>query len=184
MQRTSAIVVLGCFAALASGPAWALDPGKVMYVGGTVSSLPPGNQEGSLDFSAAAAMFFVAAKGGGTVAVQWKTVQDLEYGPQIPAQWKKKSRSLPALPLLPKKGRKHYVTIGYKDATSADQALVFELGDQVIRRTLTVLKEKSGKPLTCQDEQSGQELGDICSSVLPPPTPEPGKEPEKKPEKN
>ena len=179
MQRTSAIVILGCFAALASGPVWALDPGKVMYVGGTVSSLPPGNVEGSLDFSAAAAMFFVAAKGGSTVAVQWKTIQDLEYGPQIPLQWKKKSRSLPALPLLSKKGRKHYVTIGYKDSAGAEQAVVFELGDQIIRRTLTVLKEKSGKRLTCQDEQTGQELGDICSSVLPPPP-----EPEKKPEKN
>ena len=179
MQRTPAIAVLVCIAPFASGPAWALDPRKAMYVGGTVSSLPPGNVEGSLDFSAAAAMFFVAAKGGGTVAVQWKTIQDLEYGPQIPLQWKKKSRSLPALPLLPKKGRKHYVTIGYKDSAGAEQAVVFELGDQIIRRTLTVLKEKSGKRLTCQDEQTGQELGDICSSVLPPPP-----EPEKKPEKN
>src|SRR6266540_7189500 len=111
VQRTPAIAVLVCIAPFASGPAWALDPRKAMYVGGTVSSLPPGNVEGSLDFSAAAAMFFVAAKGGGTVAVQWKTIQNLEYGPQIPLQWKKKSRSLPALPLLSKKGRKHYVTI-------------------------------------------------------------------------
>jgi hypothetical protein len=150
-----------------------------MYVGGTVSSLPPGKVEGSLDFSAAAAMFFVAAKGGSSVAVQWKTIQDLEYGPQVPPRWKA-AKSLASLPsFLSKKTRKHYITIGYKDSAGGDQAVVFELGDEIIRRTLTVLKEKSGKPLTCQDEQTGQELGDICSSVLPPPP-----EPEKKPEKN
>ena len=174
MQRTPAIAVLVCIAPFASGPAWALDPRKAMYVGGTVSSLPPGRVEGSLDFSAAAAMFFVAAKGGDSVAVQWKSIRDLEYGPRVPPRWKT-AKSLTSLPsFLSKKGRKHYVTIGYKDSAGADQAVVFELGDEIIRRTLTALKDKSGKPLTCQDEQTGQELGDICSSVLPPET-EPGK---------
>jgi len=177
VQRTPAIVILLCIAPFASGPVWALDPRKAMYVGGTVSSLPPGRVEGSLDFSAAAAMSFVAAKDGSSVAVQWKSIQDLEYGPQVPPRWKA-ARSLTSLPsFMSKKGRKHYVTIGYKDFAGADQAVVFELGDQIIRRTLTALKDKSGRPLTCQDELAGKELGDICSSVLPP-------EPEKKPEKN
>ena len=88
MQRTPAIAILLCMAVLASGPAWALDPHKAMYVGGTVSSLPPGRVEGSLDFSGAAAMSFVAAKDGSSVAVQWKSIQDLEYGPQVPPRWK------------------------------------------------------------------------------------------------
>ena len=177
MQKTTAIAMLLCIATFASGPVWALDPHKAMYVGGTVSSLPPGRVEGSLDCSAAAAMSFVAAKDGSSVGVQWKSIQDLEYGPQVPPRWKA-AKSLASLPsFMSKKGRKHYVTIGYKDFAGADQAVVFELGDQIIRRTLTALKDKSGKPLTCQDELTGKELGDICSSVLPPP------EPEKKPEK-
>jgi hypothetical protein len=177
VQRTRAIAILLCIAPFASGPAWALDPRKAMYVGGTVSSLPSGRVEGSLDFSAAAAMFFVAAKSGTSVAVQWKSIQDLEYGPQVPARWKA-AKSMTSMPsFLSKKGRKHYVTIGYKDHVGAEQAVVFELGDEIIRRTLTALKEKSGKPLTCQDELAGKELGDVCSSVLPP-------EPEKKPEKD
>ncbi len=175
MQRTPAITMLVCILPLATGPAWALDPRRAMYVGGTVSSLPPGRVEGSLDFSAAAAMFFVAAKGGSSVAVQWKSIQDLEYGPRVPPRWKT-AKSLTSLPsFLSKKTRKHYVTISYKDSAGTDQAVVFELGDEIIRRTLTALKDKSGKRLTCQDEQTGQELGDVCSSVLPPET-----EPEKK----
>jgi hypothetical protein len=181
MQRTPAIAILLCMAPFASGPAWALDPSKAMYVGGTVASLPPGRVEGSLDSSAAAAIFFVAAKSGANVAVQWKSIQDLEYGPQVPARWKA-AKSMTSMPsFLSKKGRKHYVTIGYKDFAGADQAVVFELGDAIIRRTLTALKEKSGKPLTCQDELAGKELGNICSSVLPP---EPQNEPEKKPDKS
>jgi hypothetical protein len=181
VQRTPAIAILLCFAALASGLAWALDPNKAMYVGGTVSSLPPGRVEGSLDCGGAAAMFFVAAKSGANVAVQWKAIQDLEYGPQVPARWKA-AKSMTSLPsFLSKKGRKHYVTIGYKDFAGADQAVVFELGDAITRRTLTALKDRSGKPLTCQDEVAGKELGNICSSVLPP---EPENEPEKKPDKS
>jgi hypothetical protein len=184
VQKTPAIAMLLCIAPFASGPVWALDPHKAMYVGGTVSSLPPGRVEGSLDFSGAAAMSFIAAKDGSSVSVQWKSIQDLEYGPQVPPRWKA-AKSLKSLPsFMSKKSRKHYITIGYKDFAGADQAVVFELGDQIIRRTLTALKDKSGKPLTCQDELTGKELGDICSSVLPPPEPEPGKEPEKKPEKN
>lgn len=181
MKRIPTIATILCIASFASGPAWALDPRKAMYVGGTVSSLPSGGVEGSLDCSAAAAIFFVAAKSGTNVAVQWKAIQDLEYGPQVPARWKA-AKSMTSLPsFLSKKGRKHYVTIGYKDFAGADQAVVFELGDELIRHTLGALKDKSGKPLTCQDELAGKELGDICSSVLPP---APANEPEKKPQKN
>lgn len=177
MKRTPAIEMLLCIATFASGPAWALDPRKAMYVGGTVSSLPPGRVEGSLDCGGAAAMSFVAVKDGSSVAVQWKSIQDLEYGPRVPPRWKA-AKSLASLPsFMSKKGRKRYVTIGYKDYAGADQAVVFELGDEIIRRTLTALKDKSGRPLTCQDELVGKELGDVCSSVLPP-------EPEKKPEKS
>jgi hypothetical protein len=181
VQKTTAIAMLLCIAPFGSGPVWALDPHKAMYVGGTVSSLPPGRVEGSLDFGGAAAMSFVAVKDGASVSVQWKAIQDLEYGPQVPQKWKaaKSMKSLPSF--MSKKGRKHYVTIGYKDFAGADQAVVFELGDAIIRRTLTALKEKSGKPLTCQDELAGKELGNICSSVLPP---EPQNEPEKKPDKS
>jgi hypothetical protein len=83
---------------------------------------------------------------------------------------------LTSMPSFMSKRRKHCVAIGYKDFAGRRRPSSSSWAT-IIRRTLTALKDKSGKPLTCQDDLAAKELGDVCSSVLPP-------EPEKKPEKD
>lgn len=57
------------------------------------------------------------------------------------------------LALLSKK-RKHFVTIGYKDAEDKDQVAVFELGKDIVRTTLAVLEARSGKKIEYQDKEA------------------------------
>lgn len=56
--------------------------------------------------------------------------------------------------LLFSKKRKHFVTIGYKDEEGKEQVAVFELGKGIVRTTLPILKARSGKEITYQDEEA------------------------------
>jgi hypothetical protein len=56
--------------------------------------------------------------------------------------------------LLFSKKRKHYVTIGYKDADDKEQAAVFEIGKDIIRISLANLEARSGKTITYQDDEA------------------------------
>ncbi len=57
------------------------------------------------------------------------------------------------LGLLSKK-RKHYVTIGYKDAAGEEQVVVLELGKDIVRATLAILERRSGKKIEYQDKEA------------------------------
>ncbi|MBL8195107.1 MAG: hypothetical protein JNM06_15035 [Blastocatellia bacterium] len=52
------------------------------------------------------------------------------------------------------KKRKHYVTIGYKDAEDKDQVAVIEVGKDIIRTTLSILETRSGKKIEYQDKEA------------------------------
>ena len=56
--------------------------------------------------------------------------------------------------LLTPSNRRHYLTITYVDAHCRTQVLMLELGDEVVRRTLTSLERRSGKPIEFRDEES------------------------------
>lgn len=56
--------------------------------------------------------------------------------------------------LLFSKKRKHFVTIGYKDAEEKEQVAVFELGKDIVRTTLPILEARSGKKIEYQDEEA------------------------------
>ena len=56
--------------------------------------------------------------------------------------------------LLFSKQRKHFITIGYKDAEGKDQVAVFELGKDIVRTTLPIIETRSGKKIEYQDEEA------------------------------
>ena len=56
--------------------------------------------------------------------------------------------------LLFSKKRKHYLTINFKDAAGKDQAVVFELGKEIVRTTLAILEARTGKQIQYQDEEA------------------------------
>src|SRR6185437_14418628 len=92
-------------------------------------------------------------------AIPYAQIIDLEYG-------QKAGRRIGAavattvllgpiglLALFSKK-RKHFLTVGYKDADAKDQVAVLELGKDIIRATLPIVETRSGKKVTYQDDEA------------------------------
>lgn len=144
---------------------WAVGKDKAKFMGGTVASVPE-KAEGRIDVTDASNMIFRAEKGG-TVQVPWQKVQAIEYGQRVSRRWKT------AIFLTPwavfSKGRKHMVTVTYKDEADADQAAVFEFGKDVYRTALAALKAKSGQSIACQDEEARKHFGGGCTVMAPEP---------------
>lgn len=94
-----------------------------------------------------------------TYSIPYDRILDIEYG-------QKAGRRVGAaiatailltpigLFLLFSKKRKHYVTIGYKDAEDKEQVAVFELDKNIVRTTLPILETRSGKKIEYQDEEA------------------------------
>jgi len=57
------------------------------------------------------------------------------------------------------KKRNHYLTISFKDLEGKEQAVVFELGKDIVRTTLKVLQVRSGKEIHFQDEEAKKSIG-------------------------
>lgn len=132
-------------------PLAAVDGKKAMYVGGTISGLKE-QTEGKLDTSSDTALTFTADKNRGTVTVPWVAISELEYGQNA---GRRVAMAILVSPLaLFSKKRKHYLTVNYKDAEGKDQAVVLELGKDIVRTTLTVVETRSGKEITYQDEDA------------------------------
>jgi hypothetical protein len=163
MRDSRVVAFLLCLALLAPGVCLALGPRRAMYVGGTLSGIPD-KVEGKSDITNVNALVFIGAKGGTTVVVPWASIQELEYGRRIPERWK--ASKLKSVFGLLSRGKKHYVTITYKNAVGVDQAAVFEFGDEIVRPTVATLKTKSGKPLVCQGNEASLQMGGACDSVL------------------
>jgi hypothetical protein len=165
-MRTVFVLAAGVvLSALGAQDAWAVGSNKVKFMGGTVGGVPE-KTEGRVDVTDPTNMVFMGEKGG-TVKVPWQKVQTIEYGQRVSRRWKT------AIFLTPwavfSKGRKHIVTIGFKDAAGVDQAAVFEFGKEVYRTALAALKAKSGKDIACQDEEARKHFGGGCTLAAPEP---------------
>ena len=150
MRRVVAIAVL--LTLIVPSAVLAVGKEKVMYVGGTITSVPE-KTEGRLVTGDEAKMLFVSEKGGSTIEIPYKEVQEIEYGQ------KAGRRVMTAILLSPlalfSKRRRHYMTLSYKDG-GKDQAVVFELGKDIIRQTLAVIEARSGQKVIYQDEEAAK----------------------------
>jgi len=126
-----------------------LDSKKIMYVGGTVTSikeqtegLPSTNDE----------KIFVFTYKDGKLAVPYDRINDLEYGQKA---GRRLGLALTISPwLLFSKKRKHFLTIGYKDENDKQQAAVFEVGKDIVRTTLASMEARTGKKIDYQDDEA------------------------------
>jgi hypothetical protein len=148
MQR---IVATGVLIGVVSTSVLAVDGKKAMYVGGTRTDIKEA-AEGHFDVSSETEMAFTPDKTKTRHALLYSEVTELEYGQ------KAGRRVAVALLVSPiaifSKKRKHYLTINYKDAAGKDQAVVFELGKDVVRTTLAIVEARSGKQIQYQDEEA------------------------------
>ena len=126
-----------------------------MYVGGTVPVAP--KAEGNLATTDDAKMVFVAEKGGGMIEIPWKKIEEAEYGQKVGRRVKTAILLTPLA--LFSKGRKHYLTVTYKDKNDEPQSAVFELGKDTVRTTLAVVEARTGRKVTYQDEEAAKARG-------------------------
>ncbi len=164
MRSSRWLAFLLCLVLSAPGVCLALDARKAMYVGGTAYGLPDGS-EGKTQITGPQAFVFIAEKGA-TLSFPWNSIQGLEYGRRVSRSGK--AAALKSAFGVLSRGEKHYVTVTYRDHVDREQVVIFQFGTEVARPTLVALKQKSGKPLVCQDQEAAGQLGGACDSVLPP----------------
>ncbi len=138
---------------------------KAAYYGGTTKDKDfPGAKElveGNLNTANEKELIFEYKlnKVNKTYSIPYNQIVDIEYG-------QKAGRRVGAaiatavllspvgLFLLFSKKRKHFITIGYKDADDKEQVAVFELGKDIVRTTLPIIEARSGKKIEYQDEDA------------------------------
>jgi hypothetical protein len=123
-----------------------------MYVGGTakIKEMTEGRSSTADD------KFFVFEYKKGkqpiTLKIPYDRVNNLEYGQKA---GRRLGLAIAVSPLaLFSKKRKHYLTIGYLDAADKQEALVFELGKDIIRTTLATVEARTGRKVEFQDEEA------------------------------
>lgn len=133
--------------------AYAVDSDGAAYVGGTASV--PEKTEGRLQTTSATEARFVFK--GGELAIPYSSISSLEYG-QKAGRRVGVAIMVSPVALLSKK-RKHYLTVGFKDAQGTKQGVVFELGKDVVRSSLVTLETRSGKKVEYESEEARKHVG-------------------------
>lgn len=117
---------------------------EVMYVGGTIGL--PEATEGTLDTADAKVLRFSSPKG--KFDIPYEGVTSIEYG-------QKAGRRLGVALVITvwalfSKKRKHFLTVGFKDAEEKPQGVVLELPKGTPKSIITVLEARTG--LKCEYE--------------------------------
>jgi len=118
---------------------------EVMYVGGTISTVPEAT-EGMLDTSDPKMIKFNSEKG--SFEIPYEGVTSIEYG-------QKAGRRLGVAVVITvwalfSKKRKHFLTVGFKDANDQAQGVVIELPKGTPKSIITIIEARSG--LKCEYE--------------------------------
>jgi hypothetical protein len=122
---------------------------KAVYRGGTLP-LPKPPAQGEV--SVTDTQEFVFRHRSGELRVPYDAVNSLEYG-QKAGRRLGLSIALSPLFLLSKK-RRHYLTLGFLDGASSQQAMMFELGKDIVRTTLVGLEAHTGLRVEFEDEEA------------------------------
>jgi hypothetical protein len=147
---TSALLVC-----LMSVTALAVDANKAAYIGGTITGIKE-KSEGTLDTTNESTLIFTVKKQP-AVTIPYTSITELEYGQKA---GRRVGVAIMVSPLaLFSKKRNHYLTISYTDQSGKDQAVVFELGKDIVRTALKVVETRSGKDIQYQDAEARKSMG-------------------------
>lgn len=141
-------VALGSIVCLNTGLA-AVRGAEVMYVGGTIGGLPEAT-EGRLDTSDAKAMRFTSSKG--QFEIPYEGITSIEYG-QKAGRRLGVALTITVWALFSKK-RKHFLTVGFKDANDKPQGVVIELPKGTPKSIITTLEVRSGRRCEYESEEA------------------------------
>ena len=122
---------------------------KTAYIGGAENQIKDGTEGES---SAKDERAFIFQYKGGKLEIPYDQVDDLEYGQKA---GRRLGLALTISPwLLLSHKRKHFLTVGWKDAQDKQHAAVFELGKSVVRTTIATLEARTGKKVEYQDDEA------------------------------
>lgn len=121
---------------------------EVMYVGGTVQV--PEATEGTLDTSNPKALIFESSKG--RFEIPYEGVTSVEYG-QKAGRRVGVAIVISVWALFSKK-RKHFLTVGFKDANDVQQGVVIELPKGTPKSIITVIEARSGVKCEYESEEA------------------------------
>jgi hypothetical protein len=154
MKKIASAVVAAAF--VINGAALlAVNKNKAQYIGGTLSALPE-KAEGRLDTTNDTMLIFTADHST-KVEIPYASIEELEYGQKA---GRRVGVAIMVSPLaLFSKKRNHFLTISYKDAAGKSQAVVFELGKDIVRTALAVIETRSGKDIQFQDDEARKSIG-------------------------
>jgi hypothetical protein len=128
----------------------AVDGKKAQYMGGTLSDVRE-KAEGILTTNNEKMLSFDAKKEG-RFSILYSSITELEYGQKA---GRRVAVAVLVSPLaLFSKKRNHYLTITFKDQQGMEQAVVFELGKEIVRTSLKIIETRSGKQVQFQDEEA------------------------------
>jgi len=146
------LAALFVVAAFAVAPLGAVGSRKAEYVGGTLTAITEA-AEGLLDTATESQLVFTPERGKGpSIMIPYSAITELEYGQKA---GRRVGAAILVNPLLLfSKKRKHFLTISYKDKDAKDQAVVLELGKDIVRTTLTIVETRSGKKIEYQDDDA------------------------------
>jgi hypothetical protein len=122
---------------------------KAVYRGGTLPLLKPSARG---EVSVTDTDSFVFRHRSGELRILYESVNSLEYG-QKAGRRIGLSIALSPLFLLSKK-RRHYLTVGFLDAAGGQQAVILELGKDIVRTTLAGLEAQTGLQVEFEDEEA------------------------------
>jgi hypothetical protein len=148
MKRVFALL-LACIVTFNCVAFAGLGSDKTAYIGGTENQVKDGAEGES---SAKDEKVFVFQYKEGKLEIPYDQVDDLEYGQKA---GRRLGLALAISPwLLLSHKRKHFLTVGWKDAQDKQHAAVFELGKSVVRTTIATLEARTGKKVEYQDDEA------------------------------
>jgi hypothetical protein len=148
MRRVTAALVIGALLVPQAGPA-AVNGKEVMYVGGTVAGLAEAT-EGTLDTSNPRALVFRSARG--QFEIPFDGITSVEYG-QKAGRRVGVAIVISVWALFSKK-RKHFLTVGFKDADDVAHGVVLELPKGTPKSIITIIEARSGVKCEYESEEA------------------------------
>ncbi len=123
--------------------------GRAAYVGGTISQIPAGC-EGKVQ--AMDPQYFVFYSKNARWRVPYDKINLIEYGQKVDRRYMAAVLISPLF-LLAKK-RQHFLTVGYEDEDSQQQAMIFKVDKDAVRAILVSLEARTGRKVEFQDDDA------------------------------
>ncbi len=121
----------------------------VQYVGGTIAQLEAG-AEGTMDTSDAKVIKFNSKKG--SFEIPYQGITSVEYGQKA---GRRVGVAIVISPfMLLSKKRKHFLTLGFKDAGEKQQGVVLELPKGTPRTVIAIIEARSGVKCEYESEEA------------------------------